>query len=119
MVINLKRDFEQFKEVNKLTATPIPRVAAKPFTKLVPSKKSIRQLKKVVMWPSRIDELALWKPLSIERIKLLPLINSSLIRSKINMLASTAIPILSINPEIPGSVSVTGIREYKARLKKP
>tara|TARA_B100001559_G_C16005208_1_gene396341 strand:+ start:386 stop:541 length:156 start_codon:yes stop_codon:yes gene_type:complete len=50
---------EQFKDVNKLITTPRPRVAAKPFTKLVPNKNNTKQLTKVVICPSIIDELAL------------------------------------------------------------
>ena len=50
---------EQFNEVNKLITTPIPSVAANPFTKLVPNKNKTKQLTKVVICPSIIDELAL------------------------------------------------------------
>ena len=50
---------EQFNDVNKLIKTPIPNVAAKPFTKFVPNKNNTKQLKRVVMWPSIMDELAL------------------------------------------------------------
>jgi len=28
-------------------------------------------------------------------------------------------PMLSISPDIPGKVKVTGIKEYRAKLKKP
>ena len=41
----------------------------------------------------------------------LPLRSSSLIRSNINTLASTAIPIVKIIPAIPGRVSVACKRE--------
>ena len=102
---------EQFKEVNKLIATPIPNVAENPLTKFVPNKNRTKQLTKVVIWPSIIEELALWKPLSIDLIRVLPLFNSSLILSNIKILASTAMPILKIRPEIPGRVNVTGIKE--------
>ena len=110
---------EQFKEVNKLIKTPIPNVAAKPLTKFVPNKNNTKQLRRVVIWPSTMDELALWKPLSIDLVRVLPSYNSSLILSNIRIFASTAIPILSISPDIPGKVKVTGIREYMAKLKKP
>ena len=82
-----------------------------PLTKLVPNKNNTKQLKKVVICPSIIDEFALWKPLSIDLINVLPLLNSSLILSNIKIFASTAIPILNIKPEIPGKVKVTGINE--------
>ena len=104
---------------SKLIITPIPNVAANPFTKFVPTINNIKQLIKVVICPSIIDELALKKPLSIDLIRVFPFFNSSLILSKINIFASTAIPRLKINPAIPGKVIVTGIKEYKARLNKP
>ena len=46
-------------DVNKLIKTPMPNVAAKPLTKFVPNKNNTKQLRRVVMWPSTIDELAL------------------------------------------------------------
>ena len=110
---------EQFKEVNKLIKTPIPNVAAKPLTKFVPNKNNTKQLRRVVIWPSTMDVLALWKPLSIDLVRVLPQYNSSLILSNIRIFASTAIPMLSISPDIPGKVKVTGIKEYMAKLKKP
>ena len=119
MVQNRKIVLEQFNEVNKLIKTPIPNVAAKPLTKFVPNKNNTKQLRRVVIWPSTMDELALWKPLSIDLVRVLPSHNSSLILSNIRIFASTAIPILSISPDIPGKVKVTGIKEYRAKLKKP
>ena len=83
------------------------------------SKNKTKQLSRVVIWPSTIDVLALWKPLSIDLVRVLPSDNSSLILSNISIFASTAIPMLSISPDIPGKVKVTGIREYMAKLKKP
>ena len=71
------------------------------------------------MWPSTMDELALWKPLSIDLVSVLSSYNSSLILSNIKIFASTAMPMLSISPDIPGKVKVTGIKEYSAKLKKP
>ena len=50
---------EQFNEVNKLIMTPIPNVAANPLTKFVPNKNNTKQLRRVVIWPSTMDELAL------------------------------------------------------------
>ena len=63
---------EQFNEVNKLITTPIPRVAANPFTKLVPKINNTKQLTRVVMWPSIMDELALLNQLSIDLIRVFP-----------------------------------------------
>ncbi len=56
---NRKIVLEQFNEVNKLIKTPIPNVAAKPLTKLVPNKNNTKQLRRVVIRPSTMDELAL------------------------------------------------------------
>ena len=62
----------------------------------------------VVTFESRIDDQARAKPeftdMSTER----PERSSSLIRSKIRMFASTAIPTLSMNPPIQARVKVTG-----------
>ena len=117
--MNLRKVLEQLSEVNKLINTPIPKVAEKPLTKFVPRINKTMQLIKVVMCPSIIEEFALKNPLSIDLIKVLPFLSSSLILSKIKIFASTAIPILNISPAIPGRVKVTGINEYRARLKKP
>tara|TARA_B100001287_G_C22420454_1_gene406634 strand:+ start:244 stop:597 length:354 start_codon:yes stop_codon:yes gene_type:complete len=117
--MNLRKVLEQLKEVNKLIKTPIPNVAENPFTKFVPKINNTIQLIKVVMCPSIIEEFALKKPLSIDLIRVFPFLSSSLTLSKIKIFASTAIPILRIKPAMPGRVIVTGINEYKARLKKP
>ena len=50
------------------------------------------------------------KPVSIERMRVLPERSSSLTRSKISTLASTAMPIERMKPAMPGNDSVTGIR---------
>jgi len=47
----------------------------------------------------------------------LPARNSSLTRSKISTLASTAMPIERINPVIPASVSVTPISLKTAKVR--
>ncbi len=44
---------------------------------------------------------------------------SSLMRSKITMLASAATPIVRISPAIPGSVSVIGISLMSAKKSTP
>ena len=61
---------------------------------------------RVVMFPSRIADIAFLKPISIADATVLPLASSSLIRAKIITSASTAIPIERMIPAIPGSVSV-------------
>ena len=56
-----------------------------------------------------IDENARTKPASTPARNVLPALSSSFRRSKIRMLASTAIPIDRMKPAMPGSVIVTGI----------
>ena len=90
--------------VNKEVAIPIKRVVAKPLIGPVPKTKSIRAVRPVVIFASRIDERALLKPSATDFLKPLPFLSSSRILSKINTLASTEIPIVNTTPAIPGSV---------------
>src|SRR2546422_435402 len=55
---------------------------------------------------SMIVRSARWKPASIAERGLLPTRSSSRMRSKMRMLVSTAMPIVSAMPAMPGSVSV-------------
>ncbi len=57
---------------------------------------------------SRIEFQARLKPASTAAGSDLPMRNSSFIRSKMRMLASTAMPIDSTNPAMPARVRVTG-----------
>ena len=90
------------------TMIPMPRVSAKPFIKDVPNQKRIRAVIRLDILESRIDSQALEKPSLTASAIVLPERNSSLTRSKISTLASTATPIEMINPAIPAAVSVTG-----------
>ena len=63
---------------------------------------------------SRIEFQARLKPASIAAGRLLPTRSSSLVRSKIRMLASTAMPTESTKPAMPARVSVTGISRNRA-----
>ena len=63
---------------------------------------------------SRIEFQARLKPASIAAGRLLPARSSSLVRSKIRMLASTAMPTESTKPAMPARVSVTGISRNSA-----
>ena len=58
---------------------------------------------------SRIEFQARPKPASIAAGSVLPSRSSSFIRSKIRMLASTAMPTESTKPAMPARVSVTGM----------
>ena len=93
--------------VNIDNATPIASVTANPLTVPEPRRYRTSAAIRVVMLPSRIADIAFLKPCSIADSTLLPRPISSLIRAKITTLASTAIPIESMIPAIPESVSVT------------
>ncbi len=59
------------------------------------------------MLESKIDDNALLYPASTEVLIDFPNLNSSLVLSNMRTLASTAIPMVSINPAIPASVNTT------------
>ena len=113
-----------------LTSTPIARVMANPLTagapvslsprtlKPEPSQYKMAQMISVEMFESRMEVQARSKPASMAALRLRPRRNSSFIRSKIKMLASTAMPVESKNPVIPGMVSVTGSIRYMVRLSR-
>ena len=89
------------------TKTPIASVTAKPLIKPVPKIKSTKQAINEFTLLSNILLKALSKPASMAWKKLFPALSSSFVRSKINMFASTAIPMLRINPATPARVNVT------------
>ena len=88
------------------TTIPIASVYAKPFTAPEPLRPSTKAAMRVVMFPSKIAEKALLNPIFMADCTVLPVPSSSLIRSKMITLASTAIPIERIIPAIPGRVKV-------------
>ncbi len=98
--------------VNMDKATPINRVTAKPLTMKAPSsppsQKRMRQAIKVVMLLSLIAVQARLNPASTAAPRLRPPRISYLMRSKIRMLASTAMPSDRIKPATPAKLSVTG-----------
>ncbi|MBA7704669.1 hypothetical protein ES703_113486 [subsurface metagenome] len=59
------------------------------------------------------------KPASIAAPSVLPVLNSSFMRSKISTLASTAIPMDKIKPPMPARVRVTGISLNMASTSAP
>ena len=91
---------------NTEVAIPIARVMPNPFTGPVPSQIKILAVIRVVRLASMIVEKALAYPPSRAFSGLLPALNSSLIRSKIKILASTAIPMVRTKAAIPGKVKV-------------
>src|SRR3989344_7394898 len=90
------------------TATPKPRVRAKPLISEVPNQKRITAVSKLEMLESRIESQAREKPAVMAWGILLPARISSLIRSKISTFASTAMPMEIMKPAIPAAVRVTG-----------
>jgi hypothetical protein len=58
---------------------------------------------------SKMELQARLKPASMAAFRGLPARSSSLVRSKMRMLASTAMPTASTKPAMPASVSVTGM----------
>ena len=97
---------------NMLTATPMARVMANPRTNDAPNwspnQNRIAQVMNVATFESRIEGQARLKPMSMAVLKGRPRRNSSFMRSKMRMLASTAIPIERMKAAIPESVRVTG-----------
>ena len=85
---------------------PILNVTANPLIGPEPTPKSTAAAINVVKFASNIVLKARSYPDLIAPLTVLPLSSSSLILSKIITLASTVIPIVNINPAIPGSVRV-------------
>ncbi len=109
--------------VNILTNIPKHKVTANPRIDPVPNQNNTTVAIKVLTFESIIVEKALSNPPSIAAFKLCPRRRSSSIRSKIITFASTAIPMVKINPAIPGNVNVAPnsfnpekkINAYKAK----
>ena len=91
---------------NILVNIPKLRETANPFIVPVPSQNKTKAALNVVRFASSIVMKARLNPLFTDEIKFKPSLLSSLMRSNIMMLASTAIPIDSISPAMPGSVKV-------------
>ncbi|TMD94217.1 MAG: hypothetical protein E6I76_12670 [Chloroflexi bacterium] len=98
------------------TATPSPRVSAKPLTTSVPKTHSTTQAIIVEMLLSRIAGHARRKPASTERGTLRPWRSSSRVRSKMSTLASTAMPSISTRPASPGRVKAAFTMTMKATV---
>ena len=94
-------------------ATPMNSVVAKPTmmlaAKVLPNHHRIAQVIMVEMLESRMEGQAREKPASTAALIERPPRSSSFMRSKIRILASTAMPMDRINPAMPASVSVTGM----------
>lgn len=90
--------------------TPRARVREKPFTMVAPNaepnQKRIREVMMVARFESRMDDQARVQPWSTAWVRFFPLRSSSFNRSKMRMFASSAAPVLSRKPAMPGRVSV-------------
>ena len=114
--IMVKIDFDEVREAGRnlrpVLLTLFVNWCVKPFTmlapKVLPKTKRIRQVISVELLESRMDGHARLHARSIACRNVRPDLNSSFKRSKISTFASTAIPILRMNPAIPGSVNTTG-----------
>ena len=91
------------------TKTPKTKVRANPSIRLEPNQKRIIPVMILEIFESRIESQALVNPSLIDVTISLPRRSSSLVRSAMRMLASTAMPIDKINPAMPAAVRVTGI----------
>ena len=92
--------------VNILIKIPQNNTVANPFIGPVPNWYNTSEAIKVVTFASTIVVIARLYPESIAVFGVLPLLNSSLIRSKIITFASIDIPTVKISPAIPGKVKV-------------
>ena len=104
--------------VNSENTVPQKSVYAKPFTVPVPSMNSTPAPTIVVTWLSNTDVNARLKPILTAERNDLPAHSSSLRRSKISTLASTAIPIESTKPAMPGSVSTACAADSSAEQRQ-
>ena len=96
--------------VNMLITIPMNSVTAKPRTWSVPIMYNTTATSSVVTLASTIVVNARLNPFWIAIRTTPPRRCSSRIRSKINTLASTAIPIVSTSPASPGSVNVASMK---------
>ena len=95
--------------LNIEVSTPMIRTSAKPRITDEPKAYRIVAVIRLDTFESRMEFQARLKPASTAAGSDLPTRSSSFIRSKIRMLASTAMPIESTKPAIPARVSVTGM----------
>src|SRR5437764_15183512 len=94
-------------------ATPMKSVVAKPTmmlaAKVLPNHHRLAQVIMVEMLEPRMEGQAREKPASTAALIERPLRSSSSMRSKIRILASTAMTMERIKPAMPDSVSVTAL----------
>lgn len=93
---------------------PSPSVTANPLTGPEPTANMISAVRSPVILLSMIADSAFSKPISMARPAARPSRSSSRMRSKIRALASTAMPMVSTIPAIPGKVSVAPMTDRAA-----
>ena len=91
---------------NNVVINPTDRVTANPLMGPEPNTNNIIDAIRVVIFASSIVTIDFLKPKSKACILEFSFLVSSLIRSNIRTLASTAIPTVKIMPAIPGKVNV-------------
>ena len=104
--------------VNIETSTPMIRTRPKPRITEDPNRNRIVAVMRLDTFESRMEFQARLNPASTAAGRLLPSRSSSFIRSKIRMLASTAMPTESTKPAMPARVSVTGTRRKIANTMR-
>ena len=97
---------------------PKDKVIEKPLIGPEPNTKSSNAAINVVIFASRIVEIALSNPFFTANIGLLDFVSSSFILSKTTTFASPAIPIVKTIPAIPGNVKVDPIVPNKEIIIK-
>ena len=105
--------------VNIDVATPMIRTRAKPLIVADPPKYRIDAVMRLETFESRMEFQARLKPASVAETRVVPVLSSYLVRSKIRMLASTAMPTESTKLAMPARVSVTGTTRKSASTTMP
>ena len=106
-ISNIVRDTNT--DVNTLASNPIASVVAKPRMALVPNwNRKAAAMSDVTCVSTSVNHTRVKAAFTAAR-GVAAAASSSLIRSKINTLESTPMPMVKINPAMPGSVSVTGM----------
>ena len=102
---------------NKEVKIPMIKVVANDSISPVPKTLRIIATSKWVTFASMMEGNAFLKPTSIEPDKSMPRYCSSRILSKINIFASTAVPIVNTIPAIPAKVNTAPKDAKKPKIK--
>ncbi|SLD07648.1 Uncharacterised protein [Mycobacteroides abscessus subsp. massiliense] len=103
--------------VTNIIKIPKSNIVAKPLTELSPKKKSTAAAMTVVKLESNIVKNELLFALEYACLSVRPILSSSLIRSYIMILASTAIPTPKTNAANPGRVNTPDMKLNATKVK--